>query len=115
MPRVSVVVKRPPRVAGPEAPQEQVELAEPPVMGEPAQMEFSSALMMLPMGLGGGAMVLMFAVGGAGGGSPMIYIFGGVMGVSVITMGLSQIGRGGREREVRPPRGPRGAASTLWG
>lgn len=98
MPRVSVVVKRPPRAAGPEAPHEQVELAEPPVMGEPAQMEFSSALMMLPMGLGGGAMVLMFAVGGAGGGSPMIYVFGGVMGVSVITMGLSQIGRGGRER-----------------
>ncbi|WP_241003016.1 hypothetical protein, partial [Streptomyces sp. CB01881] len=62
----TVVVKRPPRAEGPGLPEEQIELAEPPVLGEPATADFGSVLTYLPMGLGTGAMVLMFSVGNGG-------------------------------------------------
>jgi DNA segregation ATPase FtsK/SpoIIIE, S-DNA-T family len=47
-----VVFKRGPRVAGPEMPEGNLELAEPPVLGEPATADVSSLLTYLPMGLG---------------------------------------------------------------
>ena len=59
----TVIVKRSPRVPGPEAPQGQIELAEPPVLGEPPTADFSSALVYLPMALGVGAMGMMFTIG----------------------------------------------------
>jgi S-DNA-T family DNA segregation ATPase FtsK/SpoIIIE len=92
----TVTVKRPPRATGPQMPGGEVELQEPPVMAEPAALDFRSAAMYLPMGIGSAAMVMMFA---SSSGSPGMYMMGGVMGVAMISMGLSQIGRSGAERK----------------
>ncbi|MFG2828512.1 type VII secretion protein EccCa [Streptomyces sp. NPDC048434] len=94
----TVVVNRQARVPGPEAPEGRIELAEPPVLGEPATADFSSAMVYLPMGLGVGAMVMMFTVGA---GSPSTYMMSGMMGVAMMSMGLGQIGRRGAERKRR--------------
>lgn len=79
-------------------PEGQVELAEPPVLGEPASADFSSALMYLPMGLGTAAMALMFSVGRA---NPMSFMMAGMMGMAMISMTLVQLGRPGAERKRR--------------
>ncbi|MFJ5531070.1 type VII secretion protein EccCa [Streptomyces sp. NPDC093261] len=94
----TVVAKRSPRAEGPQLPEGQVELAEPPVLGEPASADFGSALMYLPMGLGTGAMVLMFSMRSAG---PTTYVMSGMMGVAMISMTLTQIGRSSAERRRR--------------
>ena len=70
-------------------PEGQIELAEPPVMGEPAGADFGSALMYLPMALGTGAMVLMFSMRSAG---TTTYMMSGMMGVSMVGMTISQLG-----------------------
>ncbi|WP_457757803.1 type VII secretion protein EccCa [Streptomyces mirabilis] len=93
-----MVAKRTPRTEGPQLPEGQVELAEPPVLGEPASADFGSALMYLPMGLGTGAMVLMFSMRGAG---PATYMMSGMMGIAMVSMSLTQIGRAGSERRRR--------------
>jgi len=99
----TVTVKRPPRAAGPELPDGQVELQEPPVMAEPAPMDYRSAAMFLPMGIGSAAMVLVFSVGS---GSVAMYMMAGVMGISMMAMGLSQVGRATAElkRKMRSER-----------
>ena len=99
----TVVVKRSPRVPGPEAPEGRIELAEPPVLGEPATADFSSAFVYLPMALGVGAMVMMFTVGAR---SPSTYMMSGMMGVAMMSMGLGQLGRRGadRRRKMRAER-----------
>ncbi|WP_435132477.1 type VII secretion protein EccCa [Actinacidiphila sp. bgisy144] len=79
-------------------PDGQVELAEPPVLGEPAGVDFGSALLYLPMGLGAGAMVLMFSVRSMG---PTTYMMSGMMGVAMISMTLTQVGRSSAERRRR--------------
>ncbi|GAA3758791.1 type VII secretion protein EccCa [Streptomyces tremellae] len=79
-------------------PEGQVELAEPPVLGEPATADFGSAMMYLPMGLGAGAMVLMFSMRGAG---PTTYMMSGMMAVAMVSMTLTQIGRNSAERRKR--------------
>ena len=79
-------------------PEGHIELAEPPVLGEPAGADFGSALMYLPMGLGTGAMVLMFSMRSAG---PTTYMMSGMMGVAMVSMTLTQIGRAGGERRRR--------------
>lgn len=79
-------------------PEGEVELAEPPVLGEPADSNSSSVLMYLPMGLGVGAMVLMFSVRTAG---PSTYMMSGMMGVAMVSMTLTQLGRSGGERRRR--------------
>ncbi|MBY8888878.1 type VII secretion protein EccCa [Streptomyces sp. PTM05] len=94
----TVVAKRSPRLEGPQLPEGQVELAEPPVLGEPANADFGSALMYLPMGLGTGAMVLMFSMRSAG---PTTYMMSGMMGIAMVSMTLTQIGRAGGERRRR--------------
>ncbi|MFJ9706465.1 type VII secretion protein EccCa [Streptomyces sp. NPDC101234] len=94
----TVVAKRSSRAEGPQLPEGQVELAEPPVLGEPASADFGSALMYLPMGLGTGAMVLMFSMRSAG---PTTYLMSGMMGVAMISMTLTQIGRSSSERRRR--------------
>ncbi|MGW5496993.1 type VII secretion protein EccCa [Streptomyces olivaceoviridis] len=91
----TTVAKRAPREEGPDMPEGQVELAEPPVLGEPAVTDMSSALMYLPMGLGSGAMMLMFTQGRPG---PTTYLMSGMMGASVAGMALTQLGRSGGER-----------------
>ena len=91
-----VIVRRAPRAAGPTMPSDQVDLAEPPLLGEPAQMDFGSALVYLPMGLGSAAMIMMFSVSGS---SPMMYMMAGLMGTSMITMSMGQLGRTAKERK----------------
>jgi DNA segregation ATPase FtsK/SpoIIIE, S-DNA-T family len=92
------IVKRASRIAGPPMPEEQVELAEPPMLGEPAHADLSSMAGMMPMALGLGTMTLMFSVSS---GSPSTYLMSGMMGASMATMSISQIGRGGTERKRR--------------
>ncbi|MGW4995456.1 type VII secretion protein EccCa [Streptomyces mirabilis] len=94
----TVVVKRSPRSEGPQLPEGQVELAEPPVLGEPATADFKSVLVYLPMGLGTAAMVLMFS---ASNGNPGTYMMSGMMGVAMVSMSMSQLGRSGGERKRR--------------
>jgi S-DNA-T family DNA segregation ATPase FtsK/SpoIIIE len=79
-------------------PEGQIELAEPPVLGEPSNADFGSALIYLPMGLGAGAMVLMFSMRSAG---PTTYMMSGMMGVAMVSMTLTQIGRSSGERRRR--------------
>jgi DNA segregation ATPase FtsK/SpoIIIE, S-DNA-T family len=100
----TVTVKRGPRAAGPELPTGQVELQEPPVLAEPATRDLGSMITMLPMGIGSMVMVMSFS--GVGGSSPTTYLFGGAMGISMIAMGLGQIGRsaGERKRKMRAER-----------
>ncbi|MGW3980200.1 type VII secretion protein EccCa [Streptomyces mirabilis] len=97
------VVKRGSRAGGPEAPEGQVELAEPPLLGEPVTADFSSVLTYLPMALMSGAMVLMYS---SRGGSTSTYLMSGMMGVAMLAMGVTQMGRAGaqRKRQLRAER-----------
>ncbi|MEU3795723.1 type VII secretion protein EccCa [Streptomyces fructofermentans] len=79
-------------------PEGQVELAEPPVLGEPATADFGSVMMYLPMGLGAGAMVLMFSIGRGGAST---YLMSGMMGIAMVSMTLTQVGRPGADRRRR--------------
>jgi S-DNA-T family DNA segregation ATPase FtsK/SpoIIIE len=79
-------------------PEGQVELAEPPVMPEPANLDLGSAIGFLPMALGAGTMGLMFAVAD---GSSTTYLMSGMMGGSMMAMGASQLGRSGFDRRRR--------------
>ncbi|GAA0504201.1 type VII secretion protein EccC [Saccharopolyspora subtropica] len=92
----TVTVKRPPRVAGPDMPEGSVELQEPPVMAEPAALDFRSAAMFLPMGIGSAAMITMFAVTTR---SSTMYAISGVMGLGMLIMALASIGRNAAERK----------------
>ena len=94
----TVIVRRGPRVAGPQLPAGQVELAEPPILAEPGGADVSSTLGFLPMVLGGAAMGLMFSVSS---GSPETYLMSGMMGTSMMAMGASQLGRSGMARAQR--------------
>ncbi|WP_354637693.1 type VII secretion protein EccCa [Kitasatospora camelliae] len=91
-------VRRSPRAEGPPLPSGRVELAEPPVLGEPAAADLGSVLLYLPMGLGTTAMVLMFSTSD---GSPSTYLMSGMMGVAMASMTLGQLGRAGGERKRR--------------
>jgi S-DNA-T family DNA segregation ATPase FtsK/SpoIIIE len=79
-------------------PEGRVEMAEPPALGEPATADLGSMIGMLPMALGAGSMALMFSVSN---GSPSTYMMSGMMGTSMIGMGISQLGRGGMDRRRR--------------
>jgi S-DNA-T family DNA segregation ATPase FtsK/SpoIIIE len=93
-----VVVKRTSRATGPAMPEGRIELAEPPVLGEPATADLGSAITYLPMALGTATMALMFSAGSAG---PTSYLLSGMMGASMIGMSVGQIGRSGMERRRR--------------
>ncbi|MGW7672681.1 type VII secretion protein EccCa [Streptomyces sp. NPDC054775] len=87
--------RRGPRAEGPALPEDRIELAEPPALGEPAAADVGSALMYLPMALGTGGMMLMFSQGRPG---PSTYLMSGMMGLSMASMGVTQLGRTGSER-----------------
>ena len=92
-------VKRTPRAVGPPLPEGREQLQEPPLLPDPAPRDLSSALMMLPMIIGPLAMVLIFSSAGTGmGGSPLIYVFAGAMGLGMVAMVASQLGRASAER-----------------
>ncbi|WP_432898033.1 type VII secretion protein EccCa [Micromonospora matsumotoense] len=99
----TVTVKRPPRAAGPEAPDGEVELQEPPLMAEEAPLDFRSFAMIVPMGLGMGAMMAMFGLYSR---APMMYVMGGAMAAGMLLMGVMQIGRAAADRK-RQMRGER--------
>ena len=94
----TVAVKRGSRATGPELPEGEIELAEPPVLGEPASADFGSALAFLPMGLGSAVMAVGLSMGH---GSPTTYMMSGMMGISMIAMSLTQLGQSGKERKRR--------------
>ena len=99
----TVTVKRPPRASGPDGPEGEIELQEPPLMAEEAPLDFRSFAMIVPMGLGMGGMVAMFGLYSR---APIMYVMGGVMAVGMLLMGVLQIGRSAAERK-RKMRGER--------
>ncbi|MGA5300900.1 type VII secretion protein EccCa [Nucisporomicrobium flavum] len=99
----TVTVKRPPRAAGPEAPDGEIELQEPPLMAEEAPLDFRSFAMIVPMGLGMGAMMAMFGLYSR---APIMYVMGGAMAVGMLLMGVMQIGKAASDRK-RKMRGER--------
>ncbi|MFJ8690489.1 type VII secretion protein EccCa [Micromonospora wenchangensis] len=99
----TVTVKRPPRAPGPETPDGEVELQEPPLMAEEAPLDFRSFAMIVPMGLGMGAMMAMFGLYNR---APVLYVMGGAMAAGMLVMGVVQIGRAAAERK-RQMRGER--------
>ncbi|MBL7253223.1 type VII secretion protein EccCa [Paractinoplanes lichenicola] len=99
----TVTVKRPPRAAGPEAPEGRIELQEPPLMAEEAPLDFRSFAMIVPMGLGMGAMMAMFGLYSR---APVMYVMGGAMAAGMLLMGVMQIGRAASDRK-RKMRGER--------
>ncbi|SDT10054.1 type VII secretion protein EccCa [Actinoplanes derwentensis] len=99
----TVTVKRPPRVAGPDAPSGDIELQEPPVMAEEAPLDFRSFAMVVPTGLGVGAMMAMFGVYNR---APIMYVMGGVMAAGMVLMGVVQVGKAASDRK-RKMRGER--------
>ncbi|MFG1918540.1 type VII secretion protein EccCa [Micromonospora sp. NPDC048898] len=99
----TVTVKRPPRASGPATPDGEVELQEPPLMAEEAPLDFRSFAMIVPMGLGMGAMMAMFGLYSR---APVMYVMGGAMASGMLVMGLLQIGRAAAERK-RQMRGER--------
>ncbi|MEU5941300.1 type VII secretion protein EccCa [Micromonospora sp. NPDC047548] len=94
----TVTVKRPPRVDGPPLPSDEIELEQPPIMAEPAPLDFRSFLMIVPMGLGMGAMLMMFGMFQR---SSVMYVMGGGMAVAMICMGVVQMGRNVSERKAK--------------
>ncbi|WLS43444.1 type VII secretion protein EccCa [Micromonospora profundi] len=92
----TVTVKRPPRATGPEAPEGEVNLQEPPLMAEEAPLDFRSFAMVVPMGLGMGAMMAMFGLYSR---APIMYVMGGAMAAGMLLMGVVQVGRGAAERK----------------
>ncbi|BCJ52701.1 type VII secretion protein EccC [Actinoplanes sp. NBRC 14428] len=92
----TVTVKRPPRAAGPEAPDGEIELQEPPLMAEDAPLDFRSFAMIVPMGLGMGAMMAMFGLYSR---APIMYVMGGAMAAGMLMMGVMQIGKAASDRK----------------
>ncbi|WP_406077941.1 type VII secretion protein EccCa [Micromonospora sp. NBC_00858] len=99
----TVTVKRPPRADGPPAPEGEVELQEPPLMAEEAPLDFRSFAMMVPMGLGMGAMMAMYGLYSR---APIMYVMGGAMAAGMLLMGVMQIGKAASDRK-RKMRGER--------
>ncbi|RMB61254.1 type VII secretion protein EccCa [Tessaracoccus antarcticus] len=90
-----VTFNRPKRVATPPLPRGDLLLESPPEIPPPsASKPFGAVLRMLPMLAGGLAMGLMFMGGGGmGGKGPLGGVIGGLYGVSMMGMMLSQMGR----------------------
>lgn len=99
-----VVVERPPRRSGPEMPDGDIQLQEPPGLPEP-QSGLSTMLTMAPMALSSLSMVFIFLNPNSSGG-PLTYVAIGMMGLSAVGMLLTQMIRGesDRKRQLRGER-----------
>ncbi|MGW2546572.1 type VII secretion protein EccCa, partial [Kitasatospora sp. NPDC001574] len=99
-----VVVDRPPRRPGPEMPDGEIQLQEPPGLPEP-QSGISQMLTMAPMALSSLSMVMIF-LNPNGGGGPLQYVAMGMMGLSAVGMLVTQLIRssGDRKRQLRGER-----------
>ncbi len=89
----TVVFNRPPRVAGPELPANEVELQDPPELSPPKKPNFTYMLYMLPMMLG----MSMSGLSAArpGGNTALTMLGPGMMGLSMLGMGFMMMGRQG--------------------
>ncbi|MFD0264482.1 type VII secretion protein EccCa [Kitasatospora indigofera] len=99
-----VLVNRPPRRPGPEMPDGEIQLQEPPALPE-AQSGMASMISMAPMALSSLSMVFIFLRPGEGGGI-LMYVAMGMMGLSAVGMLVTQLVRGSsdRKRELRAER-----------
>ncbi|MEU8510592.1 type VII secretion protein EccCa [Kitasatospora sp. NPDC048722] len=94
-----VLVKRTPRRPGPEMPDGDVQLQEPPVLPE-KQSGMASMIGMAPMALGSLSMVFMFLrPAGPEGGGALSYVAVGMMALSAVGMLVTQLVRGSSDRK----------------
>ncbi|MEU3713492.1 type VII secretion protein EccCa [Streptomyces catenulae] len=100
----TVTFRRPPRRPGPQLPQGELSLQEPPTLPEP-QSAVSGMLMYLPMALSSMGMVLIFLKPGGGGGA-LTYVAIGMMALSAVGMLVTQFLRTSQDRK-RKLRGER--------
>lgn len=91
------VIRRAPRLPGPQLPQGELRLESPPELPEQASGNFLRFFMVLPMMAGAGAMAFMYA--GRGGG-PITYVVGGLFGVSMLGMVLVSMSMGGGSKKA---------------
>ncbi|MGW1177614.1 type VII secretion protein EccCa [Kitasatospora sp. NPDC002543] len=94
------LINRTPRRPGPEMPDGEIQLQEPPGLPE-KQSGMASLISMAPMALGSLSMVFMFLhPGGAGGGGGMLsYVAMGMMALSAVGMLVTQLIRGSSDRK----------------
>ncbi|MFF7988831.1 type VII secretion protein EccCa [Kitasatospora xanthocidica] len=96
-----VLVKRTPRRPGPEMPDGEIQLQEPPGLPE-KQSGMASVISMVPMALGSLSMVFMFlhpGGSGDGGGGALSYVAMGMMALSAVGMLVTQLIRGSSDRK----------------
>ncbi|MEU2603564.1 type VII secretion protein EccCa [Streptomyces albus] len=97
----TVTFRRPPRRPGPQMPQGELDLQEPPTLPE-RQGAVSGMLMYAPMALSSMGMVLLFLRPGMGGrGGIFMYVALGFMGVSMVVMLISQLLRSAHDRKTQ--------------
>jgi DNA segregation ATPase FtsK/SpoIIIE, S-DNA-T family len=98
-----ILFQRPPRKLGPEMPNDELQLQEPPELPE-VQSGMSSMVSYAPMALGSLSMVLIFLRPGSGG--ALSYVAVGLMAVSAVGTLVSQLvrGSGDRKRRIRSER-----------
>ncbi|MEU2227599.1 type VII secretion protein EccCa [Streptomyces sp. NPDC018347] len=95
-----VFFRRPARRRGPEMPEGEMVLQEPPVLSEQVPDGGAGLMTYLPMAMMSGAMVLLYARPGQSSG-PMTYVVVGVMALAMVFMLLGQLMRGGTERRQK--------------
>jgi S-DNA-T family DNA segregation ATPase FtsK/SpoIIIE len=99
----TITVRRPPQRSGPEMPQGEIVLQEPPVLPEASGGGLAAALMYLPMAAASGAMMLIFV----GPGSAVVgYLAAALMGLSGVGMLVGMLFRnsGDRKRKMNGER-----------
>jgi S-DNA-T family DNA segregation ATPase FtsK/SpoIIIE len=97
-----VIVRRPERRPNPKPPRGEILLESPPEIPEVQPRGVTAALTYVPMVAGAAAMGLMFTAGSTGGHtSPVMYVASGLFAVSMLGMGVGQLGRGAGERKNR--------------
>ncbi|MFI7098954.1 type VII secretion protein EccCa [Streptomyces sp. NPDC050161] len=100
----TVTFRRPPRRPGPQLPQGELSLQEPPALPE-SQSAMSGVITYLPMALSSMGMVLIFLKPGGSGGA-LTYVAIGMMAISAIGMLVTQFMRSAQDRK-RKLRGER--------
>lgn len=98
----TIPITRRARRPGPEMPEGDVALQEPPTLPE-SQADLSAVLTYLPMAVSSAGMLLLVARPGSG---PLAYVAGGLMVVSMLAMLIGQMGRTAADRR-RTLRGAR--------
>ncbi|GGS69678.1 type VII secretion protein EccC [Streptomyces griseoviridis] len=95
-----VFFRRPARRRGPDMPEGDLALQEPPVLSEQVPDSGSGMMTYLPMAMMSGAMVLLYVRPGQAS-NPMTFVVVGVMAVAMVLMLAGQMMRGGAERRQK--------------